>query len=331
MSATALAHQVPGMSFSDDVLADRRTFLGASEIAAVAGLNPYKTALDVYLEKVGRAQPFAGNQFTEWGLRLEEPIAQKYAETTGFEILKPVSSARREGWMGASPDRLIVPAGRPLDLRLDLAEAFDRGLEIKRFGEYRGDDFGVPGTDEVAPDVAAQCHWSMMVTGIRAWDVAVLLGQADFRIYHLVYNSDIAGRLYDLGFQFWHENVLADVEPAVDGSNSAHRYLHLKYAVHSAQLIDPTPELMETGRQLAAVKRDMKALEGEHDRLQHELMAAIGDNQGIRNVATWKLDRAGRPSWKAIAEALGATSQPDLIAAHTSPPSRRFRLLASED
>ena len=84
MTAT---HQVPGLSFDEIRLEERRKTLGASEIPAVAGVNPHRSALDVYLEKKGLSAPFAGNAFTEWGLRLEEPIAQKYAEVVGLELI----------------------------------------------------------------------------------------------------------------------------------------------------------------------------------------------------------------------------------------------------
>ena len=49
--------------------ARRLSGLGASEVPAVLGLDPYRSPLDVYLEKTGVLPPFEGNNFTEWGNR----------------------------------------------------------------------------------------------------------------------------------------------------------------------------------------------------------------------------------------------------------------------
>jgi putative phage-type endonuclease len=286
-------HQVPGMSFDEQRLEDRRKTLGASEISAVAGVNPHRSALDVYLEKKGLAAPFAGNQFTEWGLRMEDPIAQKYSEVIGLPVVTSDTIVAR-GWMSATPDRFVVQSLKQL---ID-DEQYEplHGVEIKRFGEHRADDFGVPGTGDVPLDVTAQALWSMMVTDLKRWDVAVLIGQADFRIYHIAYDETAANALHDVGYQFWHQHVLA-------------------------------------GRELAGIKAQIKALDAVKGQLEHRIQEAIGTAAGIRNVATWKLDRVGRPLWKAIAEKLGATKPENapVIEQHTNPPSRRFRLLIGEE
>jgi putative phage-type endonuclease len=324
-------HQVPGMSFDEQRLEDRRKTLGASEIPAVAGVNPHRSALDVYLEKKGLAAPFAGNAFTEWGLRSEPMIAEKYAEVIGLPVVTSDTVVAR-GWMSATPDRLVVQSLKHL---ID-DEQYEplHGVEIKRFGEHRADDFGVPGTGDVPLDVTAQALWSMMVTDLKRWDVAVLIGQADFRIYHIAYDETAANALHDVGYQFWHQHVLAGVEPSLDhGTSSAHRYLQQKFALHSAEMREPTPELVEAGRELAGIKAQIKALDAVKGQLEHRIQEAIGTAAGIRNVATWKLDRVGRPLWKAIAEKLGATKPENapVIEQHTNPPSRRFRLLIGEE
>jgi putative phage-type endonuclease len=327
----AISHEVPGLSFDEQRLEQRRKTLGASEIPAVAGVNPHRTALDVYLEKKGLAAPFAGNAFTEWGLRLEEPIATKYSEVVGLPVITTDPYVAR-GWMSATPDRLVVQSLKHLIDEEPYAPLW--GVEIKRFGEHRADDFGVPGSGEVPLDVTAQALWSMMVTDLKRWDVAVLIGQADFRIYHIAYDDAAANALHDVGYQFWHQHVLADVEPSLShGTSSAHRYLQQKFALHSVEMREPTPEIMEAGRELARLKAQLKVLESQKDVLEHRIQEAIGTAAGIRNVASWKLDKVGRPLWKAIAEKLGATKPENaaIIEQHTTPPSRRFRLLIGED
>lgn len=52
---------------SPEWLAYRRTGIGASEVGSVLGVCPWKSPVDVWLEKMGRVPPFEGNnafQFT---------------------------------------------------------------------------------------------------------------------------------------------------------------------------------------------------------------------------------------------------------------------------
>ena len=53
---------------------ERQRYIGGSDVAAIAGLSPYRTALDVYAEKKGLAAPFEGNEFTYWGKELEDVV-----------------------------------------------------------------------------------------------------------------------------------------------------------------------------------------------------------------------------------------------------------------
>lgn len=50
----------------------RRGGLGASDLPAILGLDPYRSEHDVWEEKTGRRPAFAGNAKTRWGHRLEQ-------------------------------------------------------------------------------------------------------------------------------------------------------------------------------------------------------------------------------------------------------------------
>lgn len=58
----------------------RRSIIGVSELAACMGLDPWRSALDVYNLKRGLVEPFAGNRHTERGNELEDIAARKFGE-----------------------------------------------------------------------------------------------------------------------------------------------------------------------------------------------------------------------------------------------------------
>lgn len=293
----------------------RRKTLGASEIPAVAGLDKRRSAIDVWAEKTGEApDPFDGNEYTEWGHRLERVILLKYSEATRQPIIAPALQAVRadEPWMSCTPDALVEHGP---------------GVDAKNRDIRTLDQWGETGTDQVPHDVAAQMHWSMAVTGRREWAVAALFGGNHFRHYLLRFDEQIATDLVALGREFWFSHVLTKVPPPLDGSASAHAFLARRFPTNTDVMRMATEQLTDDAFMLRAVRKRMKELEGEESALEVRIKQAIGEDAGISGPgwsATWKLDRAGRPSWKDIA----ATFNPPaaLIAEHTSAPTRRFLL-----
>ena len=55
---------------------DRNTYLGASDMAAVAGVHPYATALDVFASKTGLVPPIPDNPRMRVGRKLERPVVE---------------------------------------------------------------------------------------------------------------------------------------------------------------------------------------------------------------------------------------------------------------
>ena len=80
--------------------------LTASEFGAALGLNPYKSRQALWREKTGKAEPFAGNEMTEWG-NTYEPIAINAYEVETGELVTPAGFVLYEDWAGCTPDGYI--------------------------------------------------------------------------------------------------------------------------------------------------------------------------------------------------------------------------------
>lgn len=317
MTATAI------QTFSPEQLEQRRHTLGASEIPVVAGLVPFKSPLQLWAEKRGLVPTFQGNEFTEWGNRLEAVVADKYAEVRGARIHVAATHVHPvDTWMSATPDRLVEFGG-----------AIDRGLEVKCRGEYRGDEWGEPGTDEVPHDVAIQAHWNMMVTGLGRWDVATLIGGNKFRLYELYADADIAANLHEIGRVFWFDHVLAGVEPAIDASAATETWLKKRFGVHGEELREATLEEATLIARLEEVRDERKHIEAVEQGLKNQLMQAIGNAAGISapcGKVTWKAPASGGVSYKSVVESLvkrfniPSIEVAEFVKLWTSEPSRRF-------
>jgi putative phage-type endonuclease len=326
IAGAAEAHQVAGMSFSKERLEQRRQTLGASEIAAVVGLNPHRSALDVYFEKVGVAVPFQGNEFTEWGLRLEDKIADAYAERMKVTLVRSdtVISAT-DDWMSATPDRIVSHPDPEVGIY---------GLECKNKGARQAVKFGESGTDFIPNDIAAQCHWSMMVTGLRMWDVAVLFGGNEFRAFRLHYDAEIAAAFQEQGYDFWHNRVLKGIEPDIDGSEAWSQHIKSKFSRYSEELREASPAEAGLIKDLRKTREMIKRFETDELLIVNRLKDAIGETAGIVSLAgrvTWKRPKPSRTvDYEAIAMTmiapLPAHEREGILTAHTTlkEASRRF-------
>src|SRR5690606_9681273 len=138
---TSLPFEVRTFKTRDEWLQERRHGIGGSDVAAMLGLSPYMTPLELYHHKRGEIPtPEREGEWLEWGQALEEPIAQRFARETGRTVLAPWQA------LGTSPDEpyiVLVDREHPF-LRVSLDRFFvdaadERGtLEIKNTSEWKG-------------------------------------------------------------------------------------------------------------------------------------------------------------------------------------------------
>ena len=90
---------------------DRQTYIGSSDAAAVANLDPYKTRYQLYFEKTGEVEPENINHKPEvaWGTKLEPVVTQMYEHTMGMRVYgsQQFSTNRTYPFVGSHIDGLI--------------------------------------------------------------------------------------------------------------------------------------------------------------------------------------------------------------------------------
>lgn len=274
--------------------AARRRGIGGSDIAAIMGLSPYNTRLDVWREKRGLAEPFEGNAATDWGKILEPVIADKYAATTGRIIVEWGSQIQHEDpdlyFMLANIDRAVV--------NLDMTPVVswkpghglttDRILEVKTAGFHSAHMWGEPGTDQIPDQYLLQCQWYLEVTGTYICDVAVLIGGQDFRIYTVERNEDLIREMIAAAIDFW-ACVEAGIEPEPQSlAECQARWQKAdpgKSVIVGVEVVEAISLIDEIGQQI-------DILEKERENLKSEVCKAFGDAEEIthggQKLATWK-------------------------------------------
>jgi putative phage-type endonuclease len=168
----------------------RRKGVGSSDAPIIAGVAPWGDIRSLYAEKAGLAPPPEQNEPMRWGRLLENAIADGYTEITGNKLrrLHAIRRNKEHPWMMASIDRAIV--GRR------------RLLEIKT-ARFRGDEWGLPGTDQVPDHYRVQVQHQMTVMGYKEADIAVLFSGSDLKLYAVGHDQRLADGLVKMEAAFW--------------------------------------------------------------------------------------------------------------------------------
>lgn len=302
----------------DDWLAVRRTGIGGSDAAAAVGLSPYKSQLELWLEKTGRDAELPKPDHSDttepvyWGTLLEPIVAAAYTQQTGNRVRKVNAVLRHPSipFMLANLDREVT--GVP-DVQI---------LECKTAGE-----FGARLWRDGVPDyVQLQVQHQLAVTGKRAADVAVLLCGQQLEVHRVERDDELIARLIPLEAQFW-QYVESDTPPPADGSESADRALRCLYPRDAGNTVDFTEDrrLSAAFADLVAVRADIAMREQHEANLKQEIQQAMGD-------ASRALFETGDVSFKRSRDGTGTdlkrllADHPDLQPQYaiTKPGSRRF-------
>ncbi|MEF9416843.1 lambda-exonuclease family protein [Ralstonia sp. SM1864_UCD524_TZ4] len=254
----------------NDWLAVRKTGIGGSDAAAAVGLNPYKSQLELWLEKTGRdaelpkPDPNDTTAAVYWGALLEGIVAAAYTQQTGHRVRKVNAVLQHPTipFMLTNLDREVVGVS---DVQI---------LECKTAGEFGSRHWrgGVP------EYVQLQVQHQLAVTGKRAADVAVLLCGQALEVHRIERDEDLIARLIPLEAQFW-RYVETDTPPPGDGSESADRALRCLYPRDSGGTVDFSDDrqLSATFADLVAVREQIEALEVAAAKLKQTIQYAMGD------------------------------------------------------
>lgn len=253
----------------------RRQGIGGSDAAASVGISEWMTPLELYLDKKGQLPERELTPSMHWGTALEPVVRQEYANRTGYTVIVPNVIYQHPFHKFA-----IVNADGVVPDR----ERYYEGKTARS-----GEGWGEPGTDEVPAGYNIQVQHGMAVTGLPVADIAVLIGNCDFRIYHVEADLALQEMLLEQEAAFW-----AMVEANTPPEPTTLADIKLRWQV--AKDIDPTIATKEDALaaiELAGLKAAMKAAEEREEALKARLQGAIKDSSSLVTpegnvLATWK-------------------------------------------
>lgn len=276
----ALAN-VSGMS-RDEWLKMRRNGIGGSDISAIAGLNKYKSAMSVYLDKVGETEiEDVAGEAAYWGNVLEDVVAKEFQSQTGHKV-------RRDNRMLAHPNHpyMIANLDRVLVGKKEI-------LECKTSSAYRLKEWEA---DEIPAEYIIQVMHYLAVTGYEAAWIAVLVGGQKFIYKRIERDEEMIQFIIEIASDFWNNHVLKRVPPAYDGSKASSDLLGRMFPTaeqgSETELPDEAEDLIKQYQETSERLEELKVQKTE---AENKLKALIGEAEvGIaqNHFVEWKTVKA---------------------------------------
>jgi putative phage-type endonuclease len=301
----------------------RRTGIGGSDAGAILGLSPYKTPLDVYLEKVGEADSTEDTAATYWGRKLEDLVAEEYSVRTGRKVERCNDTLRHPEapHLIGHVDRLVWDGGRP---RVRGQIRTTRILECKTAGAHMADQWGPEGTDQIPEVYIAQVQHYLCVTGCEVADVAVLIGGRDFRVYEIPRDDELIMVMRQSLLEFWSLVTLRVPPEPTTLADIAKRWPRDTggQVMADAITVGAVDALREMKAQHKTLEADIDALEAAVKKVLTDRATLLGPDG--HPLATWKTQTAKR-----LDQARLKAEHADLVAQYTTESTTRVFRLAS--
>lgn len=253
--------------------ADRRGWIGASDVSAIVGENPYKDAFTLWCEKTGKVPAPEVGEAAEWGNILEPVILSCASKALGQPVVKSTGTFRHPflDCVKANPDGFVVKCERGSPL-----------VEGKSTSIAEG--WGEEGTDEVPSHVRIQVTMQMRCTDSVFAHVARLyhrMGHPDFRLYSVAFSKPLADALDEKVGEFWDYHVQRDIPPDVTAMSLS----ALGKIGRESKLVPVDPDIVAA---FVEARRRAKEAEEAADDAKARLIVALQDGDAAE-VLGWRV------------------------------------------
>jgi len=187
---------------------DRTKFIGGSDVAAILGISPYRSAVDLWLDKI--TPPIEDGQNAaakRRGSRLEPYVRDMITEEHGLEIVHV-------------NERYIDPDLPFLAAEVDF-EYFDpetgqiENGEIKTVHPFKAKEWGEQGTDLLPIHYVAQAQHGLGVKRRNRCRVFALIGD-ELKPYLVERDDETIEAMRARCDEFWNKFVLPKIQPPID-------------------------------------------------------------------------------------------------------------------
>jgi|GEM_PF-2379538 len=250
----------------------RATAIGASDIACILGMNPFRDAFSVWAEKTGQIDSPEPNKRMRKGKYMEEAVAHWFSDVHGVPVVWFDSTVRHASrtFQCASPDAF----------ELDGDGARSGVVEVKIVGWDQRWGWGEPGGSKIPDHYALQCQWLCSTTDLPYASVAAQIGD-DLSVYRVDRDPDIEATLLDVGRRWWHEHIELGKAPEIGDTAAAAAYLKKRFPKNTDVVRCATEEETALILRYRSLCEAWDAVNHDCQVAENRLKEIIGEDAGL--------------------------------------------------
>ncbi len=240
----------------------RKSCIGSSDMSAILGLDPFKNAADVYLEKTGKLKEQTESKVMKRGNYLE-PAILNYAEDVLGNLARSCFFKAPGGLpMASNTDAMVIETEYP--------------VEAKSVGLFVGEVWGEEGSDVMPDRVIIQCHVHMICTDSDFCHVPVYLSVREFVMFGVELREKIKMVIIEKAVRFWGYNVVGD-NPPEDTIPSAEVMKRIRREPKT--IIDIPPDCAPLVTEWQEAKAAFKLAEKAKDEARSRVVNLLGTSE----------------------------------------------------
>lgn len=241
-------------------LENRKLGIGGSDIGAIFGVNKYKSAIDVYTNKV-IGSDFKGNKFTYWGHKLEKVVAEEFETQHDDFIVMNLDRTLKRGRALANIDRLLYSKEKGYGV-----------LECKTTSVYNTSEWE---GKTVPQNYFAQVMHYLAVTGLNYAYIACLVGGQDYKEFYIERKEEQCEYILEHCEWWWKEYIETQTPPMPDGSDSYSNYLKARADKIENNEVIELDSIKDKADKFKALKGQIESLETEKKQVEQEMMQEL--------------------------------------------------------
>ena len=262
----------------EDWLEWRKKGIGGSDVSIICGINKYKSALELWMEKTGKKEQEEAGESAYWGNIMEPIIREEFRKRSGLKVDTINSILRHKDFtfMLANVDGVVTDVDNTKCI-----------FEAKTASAYKKEQW----ENNIPEEYMLQVQHYMAVAGYKKTYIAALIGGNSF-VYRCIERDDeLIDMIITLEKQFWN-CVINDTPPSIDGSEACAKLVSKLYPI-----ADPNKTINLSNEAVILINQynEAKKQEEVYSTLKNEavnrLKDMLGNNEiGLTqdNIITWK-------------------------------------------
>ena len=241
----------------EQFLLDRKLGIGGSDVAAIMGLSPWATALDIFRDKTNPELALdEPNEDMQRGIRVEKYILQEYSE-------------RSEVQLDTNVPTIIDPQYPFMRANID-AQVIGQNVVV----EAKSTKAPISSWESGIPEYyKTQVAYYAMLTNAERVDVPVLFSGWKYACFTYWRDETFEAEIKAAVINFWQNHIVKNIPPQPTSAEE----LMIAYPKLEEKTITADNDMREKVYQLQEASEQRKALEKQEKKLKTEIQCFMGD------------------------------------------------------